>query len=64
MVSMIEYPNFALKVLQAGFMYACEIQGNVRARNEEAREVAAAQAKIEAAKPLTFRLRDPNEPRK
>ena len=62
-VSMSAYPNFALKVLQAGWFYANEIQSGVQARNKAAREELAERARIEAAKPLTFRLRDPNEPR-
>lgn len=62
-VSVSAYPNFALKVLQAGWFYANEIQSGVQARNKAAREELAERARIEAAKPLTFRLRDPNEPR-
>ena len=55
---------FARKVLQAGFMYACEIQRNVTKNNEAARASAAVAGKTEVAEPLTFKLRDPNETRR
>jgi hypothetical protein len=53
-------PSFSLRVLQAGWYYAIETQSKVAERNQALREAA----RTDDTKPLTFRLRDPNEPRR